>query len=65
MKVEVAVLSSFVLSWCFMFKETIRLMENGGGERGREIIYTYRYTVTARMTSVLRLAALRAILMLH
>ena len=45
----------------------IRDGENGGkgvwrwGER--EIIYTYRYTVTTRMTSALRWAAMRAILM--
>ena len=32
-----------------------------GGGRGR--LYTYRYTVTARMTSALRWAAMRAILM--
>ena len=29
----------------------------------REIIYTYRYNVTTRMTSALRWAAMRAILM--
>ena len=33
----------------------------GGGERGR--LYTYRYTVTTRMISALRWAAMRAILM--
>ena len=33
----------------------------GGGGRGR--LYTYRYTVTTRMTSALRWAAMRAILM--
>ena len=33
----------------------------GGGERGR--LYTYRYTVTTRMTSALRWAAMRAIVM--
>ena len=32
-----------------------------GGGRGR--LYTYRYTVTTRMTPALRLAAMRAILM--
>ena len=32
------------------------------GEEG-EYIYTYRYTVTTRMTSALRWAAMRAILM--
>ena len=31
----------------------------------REIIYTYRYTVTTRMTSAIRWAAMRAILMFH
>ena len=36
-------------------------MGYGGGERGR--LYTYRYTVTTRMTSALRWAAMRAILM--
>ena len=33
----------------------------GWGER----LYTYRYTVTTRMTSALSWAAMRAILMLH
>ena len=33
------------------------------GERGR--LYTYRYSVTTRMTSTLRYAAMRAILMFH
>ena len=36
-------------------------MEVGG--RGR--LYTYRYTVTTRMTSALRWAAMRVILMFH
>ena len=36
----------------------------GGGGRGR--LYTYRYAaVTTRMTSALRWAAMRAILMFH
>ena len=35
----------------------------GGRRRGR--LYTYRYTVTNRMTSALRWAAMRAILMFH
>ena len=35
----------------------------GGGGRGR--LYTYRYNVTTRMTSALRWAAMRAILMFH
>ena len=38
-------------------------MEVGGGGGGR--LYTYRYTVTTRMTSALRWAAMRAILMFH
>ena len=43
----------------------IRDGEKGGGgmevgRRGR--LYTYRYTVTTRMTSALRWAAMRAIL---
>ena len=40
----------------------------GGGGRGRLYIYnynTYRYTVTTRMTSALRWAVMRAILMFH
>ena len=35
----------------------------GGGGRGR--LYTYRHTVTTRMTFALRWAAMRAILMFH
>ena len=35
----------------------------GGGGRGR--VYTYRYTITTRMTPALRWAAMRAILMFH
>ena len=35
-------------------------MEVGGGK-----LYTYRYTVTTRMTPALRWAALRAILLFH
>ena len=35
----------------------------GGRRRGR--LYTYRYTVTTRMTPALRWAAMRAILMFH
>ena len=34
-------------------------------EVGEERLYTYRYTVTTRMTSALRWAVVRAILMLH
>ena len=40
-------------------------MEVGGGGGGGERLYTYRYTVTTRMTSALRWAAMRAILMFH
>ena len=36
---------------------------NGGGARRR--LYTYRYTVTSRMTPALRWAAMRGILMFH
>ena len=51
--------------------ETIRLIRDGekggrgygGGGRGR--LYTYRHTVTTRMTYALRWAAMRAILMFH
>ena len=48
---------------------TIKLIrdgEKGGrgyGGAGRGRVYTYRYTVTTRMTSALRWAAMRAILM--
>ena len=35
------------------------------GEEGVYIIYTYRYTVTIRMTPALRSAAVRAILIFH
>ena len=44
----------------------IREGEKGGrgyGVGGRGRLYTYRYTVTTRMTSALRWAAMRAILM--
>ena len=53
-------------------RKTIRLIRDGekgggggggGGEEGR--MYTYRYTVTARMTPALRWAVMRAILMFH
>ena len=46
--------------------------EGGGGRRGKEVgggeggyIYAYRYSVTIRMTSALRWAPMRAILMFH
>ena len=52
-----------------MSTETVRLIRDGRGGGGMEVggegIYTYRYTVTTRMTSVLRWAARRAILMFH
>ena len=38
-------------------------MGYGGGGRGR--LYTYRYTVSTRMTPALRWAAMKAILMFH
>ena len=37
----------------------------GGGGGGGGGDYTYRYTVTTRMTYALRWAAMRAILMFH
>ena len=40
----------------------------GGGSMevmGKGRLYTYRYTVTTRMASALRWAAMRAILMFH
>ena len=45
----------------------IRDGEKEGGGKGVEggECYTYRYTVTTRMTSELRCAATRAILMFH
>ena len=54
--------------------KTIRLIRHGekaGGGKGMEVgeeggrLYTYRYTVTTRMTPELRWAAMRAILMFH
>ena len=49
--------------------ETIRLFRDGdkggGGGGGGGRLYTYRYTVTTGMTSALRWAAMRAILMYH
>ena len=38
-------------------------MEVGAGGEGD--LYTYRYTVTTRMTPALRWAAMRAMVMLH
>ena len=40
-------------------------MEVGGGGGGGGGLYIYRYTVTTRMTSALRWAAMKAILMFH
>ena len=37
----------------------------GGEERERERLYSYRYTVSTRMTPALRWAAMRATLMFH
>ena len=60
-----------LVTWCLTSTETTRLIrdgEKGGreyGGRGRGRLDTYRYTVTARMTSALRWAAMRAILMFH
>ena len=54
-----------------MSTETIRLIRDGenGGKGvwrwGKREIYTYRYTVTTRMTPALRWAMMRAILMFH
>ena len=58
-------------TWCSTSTETMRLIRDGekggrgygGGGSGK--LYTYRYTVTTRMTSALRWAAMRAILMFH
>ena len=53
-----------------MFTETTRLIRDremrGKGVwrwEEREILYTYRYTITTRMIPALRWAAMRAILM--
>ena len=54
-----------------MSTETIRLIRDGEEEgrgmevEGRGILYTYCDTVTTRMTSALRWAAMRVILMFH
>ena len=39
----------------------MEMVGGGGGQR----LHTYHYTVTTRMTSALRRAAMRAILMFH
>jgi len=46
----------------------IRDGEKGGrwyGGRGRGRLYTYRYNVTTRMTSALKWASMRAVLIFH
>ena len=58
------------ITWCLASTETIGLIRGGGGEGGMEVggrgrLYTYRYTVTTRMTPALRWAAMRDILMFH
>ena len=60
---------------CLTATQTIRLIRDGekggrgygggGGGGGRGRLYTYRYTVTTGMTSALRWAAMRAILMFY
>ena len=60
-----------IVNSCLTFE--VRPGEEGGGGwelrgmggGGRRRLYTYRYTVTIRMTSALRWAATRAILMFH
>ena len=46
-------------------KKTIRLIRDGQKRGGGGRLYTYRYTVTTRMTAALRWAAMRAISMSH
>ena len=52
---------------CLTSTETVRLIRDGEKEvteeDGRGRLYTYRYTVTTRMTPALRWASIRAILM--
>ena len=63
-------------TWCLTSTETVRFIRDGEkGGRGYEGVcvcvggggrlYTYRYTVTTRMTPALRWAATRAVLMFH
>ena len=57
-------------TWCLTSTETIRLSRDGekrggGYSDGAEGDYTDIYRVTTRMTSALRWAAMRAILMFH
>ena len=73
-------LKLYIVKWCLTSTETIRLIRDGekvgeggvwrwgrwgGGRWGGGRLYTYRYTVTTRMTPALRWAAVRAILMFH
>ena len=47
-------------------RKNIRLVRDGEKEcGGTGSLYTYRYTVTTRMTPALRWAVMRAILMFH
>ena len=55
-------------TWCLTSTETMKHIRDG--ENGLEVgvrgkLCTYCYTVTTRMTSALRWAAMRAILMFH
>ena len=56
-------------TWCLRSTKTIRLIRDGEKEGvwrwGRGRLYTYRYTVTTRMTSAWRWAAMRSILMFY
>ena len=54
-----------LLSWCSTSTLTIGLIGDGEMEVGEEEDYTYRYTVTTRMTPALRWAAMRTSLMFH
>ena len=56
-------LSPFMLLYVHRNHEAYYGRAYGGGGRGR--LYTYRYTVTTRMTPALRWAAMRVILMFH
>ena len=63
--------SKYTQTWCLTSTESIRLIKNGE-KRGRgvwkgggERLYTYHYTVTTRMTSALRWAVMKAILVFH
>ena len=61
---HVSSLSLLLLSWCFTSTVPVRLIRDGRMEvGGRGRLYTYRHTVTPRMTPALRRAAMRATLM--